>query len=287
MQITDDPIKWLEYSKIDLKDSKILFTEGEFRNSLYLLQQSSEKLGKSLLIFMNWISNEDENEESKTMREVIGIQPRRPIDYGHEWHSQFFRDLEGLVDSMGFFISLFEEIDIKDKDFRNEMEKLKADLPNQKNRIENAKKIQEIKITDAEISQNVQSWESWLSFIIPKIDALSGEISKSLKKAKTERKVKRVLKSSGFPITKEVKKLLLGLKNIENKQLLMTQIKFSILLLPVCHLSILLHSFIWDRYPDSRFTVEHNENNSFVKNYNKLYQLLSHCIESIEESKPF
>ncbi|MCM8808148.1 MAG: HEPN domain-containing protein [Candidatus Omnitrophica bacterium] len=286
MSIENNPSEWLKYARIDLTDSQILFRAGRFKNALYLLEQSCEKLGKSLLLFMGWISTKDENMELKKIRKSIGLYPKKPKNYGHEWYFEFLKDIERVILSLESYISLLEKVKTDKIDLSDDIEKFKSILSNSKEVMNKFKKINEmLSIDDSTINEIIESWKSLLSSILPKMDVISKEILINLKKSKIGEKVILILKFYRHPLDNEIRKFISKLKKIEEEKYLRYYLKISMLILPVCHLSILLSPFFWDRYPDSNLEVDYSENNPFIKNFNKLTELLEICIKCADETK--
>ena len=71
--------KWLEYAENDLKASRLLYDNKDYRNAIYHLQQSEEKLSKAFLA-----------------KNTSIMTDKTAITFGHAWHEVLAKLVLGL-----------------------------------------------------------------------------------------------------------------------------------------------------------------------------------------------
>jgi len=102
---------FLSKSSEDLESAKLLYDHKQFANSLYHLQQSGEKLAKAQWLLIG-ILTPNKAREDRTLKYVLGFQPKEPKDYGHRIVPHLVSDLDNMLPSMQELIEFIENSEL-------------------------------------------------------------------------------------------------------------------------------------------------------------------------------
>jgi HEPN domain-containing protein len=92
-EMEEEPRKWLWSAKQDLIDFKGNYNRGERERALYFLQQTSEKLAKTVITIIGFSSSF----ESIPQLKLIGLDVVSQKKYRHTWREKLINQLEDMA----------------------------------------------------------------------------------------------------------------------------------------------------------------------------------------------
>lgn len=95
----------------DLDSAKLLYDNKQFANSLYFLQQSSEKLAKAQWLLIG-ILTPKKARENRTLKYLLGFQLKEPKEYGHRIVPHLVSDLDRMLPSMQELVEFIENSEL-------------------------------------------------------------------------------------------------------------------------------------------------------------------------------
>jgi len=259
---------WLNIASEDLASSKILYTNENYSQAIYLLQQCNEKLSKAILIQMGFIRTENESEKQRILRSILKVNLSEQ-DFGHRWHKKLITLLEDILKVSMSFESISELVPKKP----NEPLFFTNNFPDFKQRIDAAKKVntnpdpsfdelaKTIEFCHLRLRESVDNERAFMKIIselkLPNVDPIIADVESlfgiRLKKSRKD-KLKKALQDPGS-----------ALKN----SILYSQI---VTILAILSIYLVDHEE-YARYPSTKFKKKYDRSLAVVGLFNDLIAL--------------
>lgn len=122
--------EWLEIASEELDSSRILFENKKYPQSIFFLQQSSEKISKEALRILGILSmGETDSEKVQRCMNTFGITKYTAIDYGHAWHKKMLTVMENFVNQLEVLTEVITNMKFDDKNITSSTNDFKKSIP--------------------------------------------------------------------------------------------------------------------------------------------------------------
>ena len=93
--------EWINFGASDLNSAVTLFENGDLRNGLFLLQQASEKLAKSILLFMFFTFDDRTQIFAELEKEMLSTR-----QLNHKPYRELLKMFKGKYDTLSDYQDL-------------------------------------------------------------------------------------------------------------------------------------------------------------------------------------
>lgn len=260
--------EWLSASAKDLEAARLLYDNKLFANCLYHLQQSNEKLTKALLLSIGILTPKRAAKDWRT-KSVLGFLPKEPSSYRHRILPSLLSDMEKSVPFIEDFLRL-----LKKSEYGPQVAEVDKTVRTSKKRVKKLKKkpFGLVKTTE-QLEEEIKGAQAILDEM-EKVTTKANQELERLDYAKTLRVATLLVRKAGFKVDTSQLPSLDTIKTI-----IIPRLRITVLVSLSAALASLLDPLeSVTRYPDSQY-VSFDENNPFVKNFNRLCAVIARCLE--------
>lgn len=273
IKYTENDLKtWLEKSEENLNVAKLLFKNKYYNHSLYNLQQSNEKLTKTLLLRIGILSS-NSPKDNFFIKSIFGFYPKKPSAYRHKIIRPLMSDLQKMLPTMQEIVDFFKKhgMDEKFSQFQTSIKKSKKSIYKLK------KRSYRLIETNSDLENQLKPIKS----IFSRYNDVNNEISETLDKFEFNElylSAKDIVAKEGFDVsTAETPNFL------ELKHMIIFYFQMAFLLI----ISLSIGSFLnpleaVTRYPDSKTPIFDLEN-PYVKNFQSIHEVVEGCLKETKK----
>lgn len=263
---------WLSASEADLKSAKVLYENKLFSTSIYHLQQSNEKLAKSLLMSMGVLTPKSAKKDLK-VKEWLGFLPKEPAAYRHRTMPNFLSDIEKTVPSIDALLTFIESSELGPR-----MQEYHLMVRKSRKGVQKLKKKPFSPVTDAEqLSKEVLAAKAILGALDNSIIKMKQEMAK-LDLSEVYLITKGLVKTKGYDVE--------GVEPPDFdkiKESVVSTLRLSILTTMSIAIASLLDPLeAVTRYPDTQ-QVAFDQNHPYVLNFTGLSDVVACLLEKSQE----
>jgi len=279
-KLRDETIQgFLSKSADDLASAKVLYDTKHFSNSLYFLQQSSEKLSKALWLRMG-ILTPKKARENGLVKSVLGFQPKEPIRYGHRILPHLVSDLDRMVPSMQKLIDLMENSELKPR-----VSEFLAAFGRSRKSVKKLKKKPFTPVGSTEqLEKEVKAINAILDALDPTIEKIKGELAK-LETRDVAHAATGLMRQLGFRV--DLSQVLSEMPSLEKIRSQIVEVfRISVLsVMSTATASLLDPLESAARYPDPQRSP-FDENHPYIKNFMGLHDVIAYTLQKSRTEAP-
>jgi len=268
---------WFKFADDDLVAAKVLLGNKKYRQGVFQLQQSCEKISKGLLMRMGFLRISEEDEKVKEIRKSIGLPSSTPKGYTHAWHLRMLEVLDGFTDEFDAIANVLLEIKLSERKTVQAISDFKGNVPDYKERIKVAKRLK------ANPNPSLQEFDAMLEDCNRLLDGSAKAEQQVLRAARKIRLPKKKLllrkleKRLGVKIDEdEMKKIDKLYRNpvVYAENIMVFSI--TLIVLAVLNTYLLPHEQL-SRYPDTQIDFVYDESLAIIMRSNEVANLLRRC----------
>lgn len=263
---------WLSASDTDLKSANILYDNKLFSASIYHLQQSNEKLAKSLLMLIGVLTPKSAKNDLR-VKEMLGFLPKQPAAYRHRTMPNFLSDMEKTGPSIEDLFTFMESSELGPR-----IQEYRLLVRKSRKGIQKLKKRPFSPVSDAgQLSKEVLAAKAIIGALDSAIVKMQQEMAK-LDLPEVYQIAKGLVKTQGYNVE--------GLEPPDFGKIkgnVMETFRLSILaIMSIAIASILDPLEAETRYPDAQ-KVAFDENHPYVLNFTGLSDVIACLLEKSRE----
>jgi len=276
----ETPKEWFKTAAEDLEAARILYQGQKYQQAIFYLQQANEKVSKGLLIRIGFLPEYQETTKVRELRRAVGVYPSTPRIYGHAWHRNLFRVLEGFIGSTDSLTRSMVRMKLGDKRIVRSIREFRKSIPDLESRLNTAKKVKTNPNPSLREIDGVVRTCNQLLDSSAEAEQKAAEAMKKIKFPDRNLLVASIEKYFGTKLDQETLEKVNKIYGMNPSELVKNvyALAVTLLVLAVLNTYLLPHEHI-SRYPDSNMDFAYDREFPLVKRFYEISDLIMKCLE--------